>query len=130
MPVTKSRNGINEMFSLDQTNTTRFLFGDDETSSSPDQKSYLQMNANDENFPILVRRDEYAQKVRVNPPKVIIHVLIDLCSYPHLLLHLTLPLRPRRVQIQTAGLPTPSIVQPSKAFPPIASIVTAKMAVH
>ncbi|KAI9742450.1 MAG: hypothetical protein M1818_003984 [Claussenomyces sp. TS43310] len=63
MPVTKSRNGMNEMLSLDQTNTTRFLFGDDEPSQSSDPKSYLQVNANDENFPILVRRDEYASKL-------------------------------------------------------------------
>jgi hypothetical protein len=63
MPVTKSRNGANE-FSLDQTNTTHFLFGDDESAPSSDLQSYLQMNATDDNFPILVRRDEYPQKVR------------------------------------------------------------------
>lgn len=63
MPVTKSRNGISEMLSLDQTNTTRFLFGDEETSQPTDTQSYLQVNANNENFPILVRRDEFANKV-------------------------------------------------------------------
>ncbi len=63
MPVTKSRNGMPDMMSLDQTNTARFLFGDDEPLMSPDSKSYLQMNATDDNFPILVRRDEHPQTV-------------------------------------------------------------------
>ena len=66
MPVTKSRNGMHEMLSLDQTNTTRFLFGDEEGSSS-DVQSYLQMNANDENFPTLVRREEYPGVVSFLP---------------------------------------------------------------
>lgn len=44
---------------------TSFLFTDDdeaakkESTTSPDVKSYLQMNATDDKFPILVRRDEY-----------------------------------------------------------------------
>ncbi|KAI4161670.1 MAG: hypothetical protein LQ342_004678 [Letrouitia transgressa] len=44
---------------------TSFLFTDDdeaakkESATSPDVKSYLQMNATDDKFPILVRRDEY-----------------------------------------------------------------------
>jgi hypothetical protein len=63
MPVTKSRNGMHEMLSLDQTNTTRFLFGDEEDQSASDLKSYLQMNATDDNFPILVRRDENPRRV-------------------------------------------------------------------
>ncbi|KAH8820489.1 armadillo-type protein [Xylogone sp. PMI_703] len=57
MPVTRSRNGINEMFALDQTNTARFLFGEEDGSS--DVKSYLQQTATDDKFPILVRREEY-----------------------------------------------------------------------
>jgi hypothetical protein len=64
MPVTKSRNGIQDMLSLDQTNTTRFLFGDEEASTSADAKSYLQMHATDDNFPILVR-GEHPQKVNI-----------------------------------------------------------------
>ena len=48
-------------------NTTGFLFGDDdeksqarkESTTSPDVKSYLQMNATDDKFPILVRRDDH-----------------------------------------------------------------------
>ncbi|KAL8838035.1 MAG: hypothetical protein Q9170_002316 [Blastenia crenularia] len=46
-------------------NTTGFLFGDEdeaakkESATSPDVKNYLQMNATDDKFPILVRRDEY-----------------------------------------------------------------------
>jgi hypothetical protein len=59
MPVTRSRNGMHEMLALDQTNTARFLFGEDEGATSPDVKNYLQMNATDDKFPILVRRDEY-----------------------------------------------------------------------
>ena len=74
MPVTGSRNANRDQFSdyssimsLGQVNTTGYLFGDDdersaakkETTASPDVKSYLQMNATDDKFPILVRRDEY-----------------------------------------------------------------------
>ena len=59
MPVTKSRNGMHEMLSLDQTNTARFLFGEEEGASSSDVKNYLQMNTTDDKFPILVRREEY-----------------------------------------------------------------------
>lgn len=58
MPVTHSRNGVHDMLSLDQTNTTRFLFGDDEAPSSSGMKNYLNMNP-DHEFPTLVRRDEY-----------------------------------------------------------------------
>ncbi|TVY93737.1 Pumilio domain-containing protein [Lachnellula willkommii] len=59
MPVTKSRNGIHNMLSDDPASTTRFLFGEEDGASSPDVKTYLQMNATDDKFPILVRRDEY-----------------------------------------------------------------------
>jgi hypothetical protein len=59
MPVTRSRNGMHEMLSLDQTNTARFLFGEEDGATSPDVKNYLQVNATDDNFPILVRREEY-----------------------------------------------------------------------
>ena len=51
-----------------QINTARFLFGDEESErstsrrdhrdSSSDVKSYLQMNATEDKFPILVRRDD------------------------------------------------------------------------
>ena len=59
MPVTRSRNGMHEMLSIDQNDTARFLFGEEEGATSPDVKSYLQMNATDDKFPILVRREEY-----------------------------------------------------------------------
>ncbi|KAM3078180.1 hypothetical protein ACMFMG_002523 [Clarireedia jacksonii] len=59
MPVTKSRNGMHEMLSLDQTNTARFLFGEDENSAPANVDKYLNMNATDDKFPILVRREEY-----------------------------------------------------------------------
>ena len=59
---------------LGQINTTKFLFGEDEaerhggktnpnSTTSPKVKSYLQMNATDENFPILVRHEEYPNMV-------------------------------------------------------------------
>jgi hypothetical protein len=50
---------MHEMLSLDQTNTARFLFGEEDGASSPDVKNYLQMNATDDKFPILVRREDY-----------------------------------------------------------------------
>ncbi|KAL2066223.1 hypothetical protein VTL71DRAFT_2294 [Oculimacula yallundae] len=59
MPVTKSRNGMHEMLALDQTNTARFLFGEDESAPSPDVNQYLDMNGAENKFPILVRREEY-----------------------------------------------------------------------
>lgn len=55
MPVTRSRNGMNEMLSLDQTNTARFLFGEEEGTTSPDVNNYLDMNATADNFPILLQ---------------------------------------------------------------------------
>ena len=50
MPVTRSRNGLNEVF--DHANVTRFLFGDDD--SSP----FFHGNIPDDNFPTLVRRED------------------------------------------------------------------------
>ncbi|SZF03304.1 unnamed protein product [Blumeria hordei] len=58
MPVTKSRSGLHEI-SLDQTNTTRFLFGEDDATTSGGISNYLQMNATEDNFPILVRREDF-----------------------------------------------------------------------
>jgi hypothetical protein len=57
--------GKDSAIGLGQVNTTDFLFGDEENNTrksgqqatSPDVKSYLQMNANDDRFPILVSRD-------------------------------------------------------------------------
>ena len=72
MPVTglKARDRDNgaeysSALGLGHINTTGFLFGDDdetakkESATSPDVSSYLQMNATDDKFPILVRRDDY-----------------------------------------------------------------------
>ncbi|KAL8717901.1 MAG: hypothetical protein Q9225_004911 [Loekoesia sp. 1 TL-2023] len=72
MPVTGSKNRIYGNYGdyaaamgIGQINTTGFLFGDEdeaakkESATSPDVKNYLQMNATDDKFPILVRRDEY-----------------------------------------------------------------------
>jgi hypothetical protein len=54
MPVTRSRTGLYDMGGLDQTNTTRFLFGDDD--SSGDTK--FGQGTSDDTFPTLVRRDD------------------------------------------------------------------------
>ena len=74
MPVTglgsRKRESIPEYSSVmdvGHINTTGFLFGDDEEKSgskkeattSPDHKSYLQMSATDDKFPILVRHDDH-----------------------------------------------------------------------
>ncbi len=55
---------MQDMFSLDQTNTARFLFGEDE-GTAPDVNNYLEMNTTDNKFPVLIRRDgEYPGMVR------------------------------------------------------------------
>jgi hypothetical protein len=69
--------------SLGLTKTTAFPFGNDDTdeptvekqntsTTAPDVRSYLQMNATDDKFPILVRRDDYPGLVRISqlPPCV------------------------------------------------------------
>lgn len=50
MPVTRSRTGMYDI-GLDQTNTTRFLFGDEETNAGGH-------SGPDANFPTLVRHDD------------------------------------------------------------------------
>jgi hypothetical protein len=75
MPVTKSRNGMHDILSLDPSNTTRFLFGEDDAATSPDVKNYLQMNTTDDKFPILVRRDEYPGLV--SPDKFLDSSVVD-----------------------------------------------------
>lgn len=50
MPVTKSKNGPYEV-NLDQTNTARFLFGEDEPH-------FPRRDTPDHSFPTLVRRDD------------------------------------------------------------------------
>lgn len=80
MPVTglKARDRDNgaeysSALGLGHINTTGFLFGDDdetakkESAASPDVNSYLQMNATDDKFPILVRRDDYPGLVSIRP---------------------------------------------------------------
>ena len=70
MPVTRKDDHGNDyasMMGLNHINTTSFLFGEDdektaaqkESATSPDVNSYLQMNATDDKFPILVRRDDF-----------------------------------------------------------------------
>ncbi|KAI1004792.1 Pumilio domain-containing protein [Podosphaera aphanis] len=60
MPVTKSRTGLHEM-QLDQTNTARFLFGEEEVATTSTRvDDYLQRNTNKHSFPILVRQDNFS----------------------------------------------------------------------
>ena len=76
MPVTGLRSRNHETvpehsatMGLGQINTTSFLFDDEdskESTTSPDVKSYLQMNATDDKFPILVRRNEFPGVVSDN----------------------------------------------------------------
>ena len=61
MPVTKSRNGIQDMLALDKTNTARFLFGDEDNNGSSDPKSYLHQT--EDGFPILLRGEHPQHKV-------------------------------------------------------------------
>lgn len=83
MPVTGSRarkgdkaTDYASMMGLGHINTTGFLFGDDdekaaakkEAATSPDVKTYLQMNDTNDKFPILVRRDGYPGLVSGRPP--------------------------------------------------------------
>ncbi len=80
MPVTglagRTQNDMPDLTSvlgLGHINTTGFLFGDDDEKSqvrkeqnsttSPDVKTYLQMNATDDKFPILVRHNDYPGQV-------------------------------------------------------------------
>lgn len=102
MPVTKSRNGVQDMLSLDQTNTTRFLFGDEDAGGPMDSKNYLQMHATDENFPILVR-GEHPQNVSPQIDLPLQTVLTATCSYPPHPLLLTWPLANPPLQSLLAG---------------------------
>ncbi|POS82624.1 hypothetical protein EPUL_005148 [Erysiphe pulchra] len=58
MPVTKTRPSFRDL-ALDQINTARFLFGEEESTTTSGANEFLQVNANEENFPILVRREDY-----------------------------------------------------------------------
>ena len=86
MPVTGSmtRNRVSvpdysSVMGLGHINTTGFLFGDDDekavskkdSATSPDVKSYLQMNATDDKFPILVRRDDFPGLVGIPQDPII-----------------------------------------------------------
>lgn len=55
MPVTRSRNGPYES-NIDQTNTARFLFGEDEPN-------FPARNTPDHSFPTLVRREDHMVRV-------------------------------------------------------------------
>ena len=62
MPVTRSRTGFYDFSSLDQTNTTRFLFGEDEEhANNGETKMYKAPNnvvpGRDESFPTLTRSE-------------------------------------------------------------------------
>ena len=79
MPVTGTRarrednSDYASMVGLGHINTTSFLFGEDdekaaahkESATSPDVNSYLQMNATDDKFPILVRQNDHSGIVSI-----------------------------------------------------------------
>jgi hypothetical protein len=80
MPVTRSRTGLYDV-GLDQTNTTRFLFGDEDSNA-------LGHSVPDENFPTLVRRDEKMQNLSsINGTSNIVSDLVGLASRPASLRH-------------------------------------------
>jgi hypothetical protein len=54
MPVTRSRNGFYDLGTLDQTNTTRFLFGDEDASGET-MGSHTLVTNTDDAFPTLRR---------------------------------------------------------------------------
>lgn len=109
MPVTGTRARKDEnsdyasMVGLGHINTTSFLFGEDdekaaahkESATSPDVSSYLQMNATDDKFPILVRQDKYPGLVSIGICNSFF-ILMDDRSCPPLQLHWTLPCRSLR----------------------------------
>lgn len=68
MPVTRSRNGLYD-FNLDQTNTTRFLFGEDEETH--EIKQYQQAVNMDDTFPTLTRREGQPNMVSRPKPQVL-----------------------------------------------------------
>ena len=85
MPVTSSitrkRESVPDYASvmgIGPINTTGFLFGDDdekpstqrESATSPDVKTYLQMNTTDDKFPILVRNNNHPGLVSVLVPDI------------------------------------------------------------
>jgi len=76
------------MLSLDQTNTTGFLFGDEDGAGSSETNSYLQKNATEDGFPILVRGSNPNQVsflyFFVRDDSVFRISLMISCSYPHL----------------------------------------------
>lgn len=91
------------MLSLDQTNTTRFLFGEEEGATSPEVKNYLHSTSTDDKFPILVRRDEYPGLVKLFQIPIWNRLLTGTCSSPLPLQLLTLLYLNHLVLIQTAG---------------------------
>lgn len=71
MPVTRSRTGLYDA-GLDQTNTTRFLFGDEDSGVMGHGMGP------DDSFPTLVRRDD--QIVSLKPPFPL--PVTDICQCP------------------------------------------------
>ena len=87
MPVTRSRTGFYDFSSLDQTNTTRFLFGEEEEHAANGENKMYHQAANakltglDESFPTLTRSE--GQTNMVSFP-VYFSCLLLLCGTSHL----------------------------------------------
>ena len=56
MPVTRSRTGLYSDMNLDGTNTTRFLFGDEDAAG---ETKGLVAGSTEDSFPTLVRREDF-----------------------------------------------------------------------
>lgn len=80
MPVTRSKTGLYDM-GLDQTNTARFLFGEDETT--PKDSPFGHGSAADENFPTLVRQDNQMVCTFFCAPTYLLDISISAISLVH-----------------------------------------------
>lgn len=130
----RAQNDVDSASTLNfgQINTTGFLFGDDDSerhsvrkehnsTTSPDVKSYLQMNATDDKFPILVRRDDHPGLVshRRPPSGTGARLLTDVCSSPHHRLRWTSRCRsPQDPKLNPAVGPISAVTAPLSTVSP------------
>lgn len=93
MPVTRSRTGFYDV-NLDQTNTTRFLFGDEDATHDV---KYHQTAKMDDNFPTLTRREDQ--------PNMVSSEVFPICFCPYSLFNISQSLsHQRHSHLCTVGL--------------------------
>ncbi|KAG5795488.1 hypothetical protein H9Q69_005480 [Fusarium xylarioides] len=109
MPVTRSRTGMYDV-GLDQTNTTRFLFGDEETNAGGH-------SGPDANFPTLVRHDDQISLSSINGSSNIVSDLVGLASRPTSLRHSMDLKYISENAVETGAIMSPSAT-PNMATPP------------